>query len=933
MSHAAERDLPFMGPGFRLTVLKGADGTDFGRDDIERIAARVARKLRSDNLANTPVGLVFEPGAAFFGAFIGCLQAGALPFALRPPRGHAVAVFQAIIDGASPGLVLTDAVWHEATSHAVGGRIACVAIDALDAALFGDVALRDPDAPLFLQYSSGSTTRPKGVLVSSRNLHANYAMLAATFPVAASAVHLSWLPHYHDMGLILAYLRTAHIGGHLIVMNPRRILQAPLSWLQAISDFRATISGGPNFAFDVCARAAQRAGTGDLGIDLSSWEVAVNGADTIRGETLRAFEAAFAPYGLRPTALSPGYGLAEATLIVTAKPYGRRWSTTVVDERALQDGRATAPGDGAAVVEIVNCGPSPGEQDLRIVNPETLRPAPSDRVGEIWVRGPHASRGYRDRPDLSAETMNARLDDPDGPSDGWLRTGDLGFLRDGDLHIVGRIKDVIVVNGRNIPPSEIEAVAGPPSGLRGSVAVTSFGPEGDVQIDVVVEARGDLEAIGEGIWERTDRLLRDRFGTHLGTLTLVRPGCLPRTTSGKLRRSQCRHDLAHGRFDILWQKRADPPRVVPAPPPAASQADYAAWLRILAVPLVGRDDIALDVPLSDQGMDSLALLRFFLTIEAATGRTDWDAVLLDDLTLDRIAGILAGEMPVAPPADTAPLASRQHGKIRGLPGRALRRILPYPAYLRLHLLRHFRGDAESEAHMRNARSLAREAALIGDPDANARRALFKLRAVEALLRWAVPRGRVDRYVDLKNPEYLLDAQRDARPVVLVALHGLAMNVMPHVHPIRTDPFAIIGNATVQQKRIAEVAGSRIHDLNAARRVLAEGGRALIMIDGSEGTGGITFSLAGRRRVLRFGFAELALASGALIVPVASRVSETGRMQFAFSAPIDLAGNADRVAPVARLVAAWMVGSWSDHVLSLSPSGQRMHLSAPTDPDA
>jgi fatty-acyl-CoA synthase len=398
-----------------------------------------------------------------------------------------------------------------------------------------------PDAPALVQFTSGSTSRPKGVVLTHANLGANIAAITGPAGLGARAddVGVSWLPLFHDMGLIGIVLSSVDQRRRSVLLPPLLFLKRPAEWLRAITRHRGTVSFAPNFAYDLCVRRASR-GLVD-GLDLSVWRVAGCGAEPIHPATLDAFSRAFAPAGFRPEAFLPCYGLAEHTLAATFHSVGEPWRVDHVRADALRDHRratACAPDDPAAS-RFVSCGrPFPGHE-VRIVDGDD-RALPERHVGEIQLRGPSVMAGYESDPAQTRHVLRH----------GWLRTGDLGYVANGDLFPCGRQKDLIVVHGRNYYPQDLEWVAGEVEGVRrGSVA--AFGvatPEGDEQAVIVAEARG--RAAEAELAASVRRRVQETTGLHLHDVVIAGRGAIPRTTSGKIQRSRVKARYEAGQLHV-----------------------------------------------------------------------------------------------------------------------------------------------------------------------------------------------------------------------------------------------------------------------------------------------------------------------------------------------------------------------------------------------
>jgi acyl-CoA synthetase (AMP-forming)/AMP-acid ligase II len=474
-------------------------------------ALAIMSALRQRGLAGRTVLLLYSPGLAFIEAFCGCLYAGAIAVpAPHPVNARATARIAALAQAACVAAVLTERGLLEDTAlRPTAPEAPWLATDAAAEIADASPAPIAQEAPAFLQFTSGTTGGAKGVVVTRSNLAANQAMIAAAFGHDATSRGVTWLPLFHDMGLVGTVLQAIWLGAACAVMSPYAFLQKPVRWLRAIGDFRATTSGAPGFAFQLCLDQISR--DQSEGIDLSSWQVAFCGAEPVRAATLRRFAERFAGNGFAPAALFPCYGLAEATLFATGGPAGAGLRTR-----------------GAAA----SCGRGWGAQRLAIVE------------GEIWLAGPHVAQGYWRDPEATQATFGARLPGDDAA---WLRTGDLGFVADGELFVTGRIKDLIIVRGQKHHPEAIEATiaASDPALTAGGGAAFVLEDDDAPRVVVVQEtARGAepaaLARIAAGAVNAAHGFLPE--------IVLVRAGSLPRTTSGKVRRHEARADYLAGRL-------------------------------------------------------------------------------------------------------------------------------------------------------------------------------------------------------------------------------------------------------------------------------------------------------------------------------------------------------------------------------------------------
>src|SRR6202035_4988479 len=401
-----------------------------------------------------------------------------------------------------------------------------------------------------------STSNPKGVVVTHANLVHNEEAICLGFGQTAASVIVGWLPLYHDMGLIGNVLQPLYTGATAVLLSPFAFLQRPRLWLETIDRYRGTTSGGPNFAYDLCVRKIGEAKR--TGLDLSSWSVAFNGAEPVRAETLERFSAAFASCGFRREAFFPCYGLAEATLFAAggdpaSAPAVRAFRTgDLLRHEAVE----AATGEASSRPRV-GCGrPSPGQR-IAVVDPESGAPCPPGRVGEIWIAGPSVAAGYWDQPPETERLFHARTTDGDGP---FLRTGDLGFLAaDGELFVTGRLKDLIILRGRNHYSQDLEATAGTahPSLGDGTGAAFTVDSDGEERLVVVYEVDRHAARPGE-IAAAIRQVIAEEHEGPAWEVVLVPTGGGPRTTSGKVQRRACRDLYLSGKLRVLGASRLSP---------------------------------------------------------------------------------------------------------------------------------------------------------------------------------------------------------------------------------------------------------------------------------------------------------------------------------------------------------------------------------------
>jgi len=548
---------------------------------LDRKARVLAKWLRANASFGDRVVLLYPPGLEFIVAFFGSLYAGMIPVPAFPPRNNRnmdrlVAIMQ---DANATVALMTEPIRGMiAASYAETpglDKVLCLATETLEDE---DAAWERPEIDgetiCFLQYTSGSTGIPKGVMVSHRNLMTNMEDIATGLELSEKTVSVSWLPFYHDMGLIYGVLLPVHTGFRVYLMAPIAFLQRPIRWLKAITRFRGTLTSAPNFAYDLCVRKVTPEMRETL--DLSCLASAANGAEPLRRETLENFAAHFAPAGFQRSALRPCYGLAEGTLKVSVAPVARPPIYLEVDAEALEQHRVV-PANGGESRLIVGSGVTL-RAGVTIVHPETRRVCAPDEVGEIWVSGDAVAKGYWNRPEESERTFGAMTSDTgEGP---FLRTGDLGFVHEGELFVTGRIKDLIIIRGRNHYPQDIERTieACHPSLRQGCSASFSVEVGGEERLVVVAEVErrhqpdrsqptpGNAQAMEErmdhfelapaplnqkDVLDLIRQAVADQFEVMVHDVVLIKATTIPKTSSGKIQRQSCRAAYLAGRLEAV----------------------------------------------------------------------------------------------------------------------------------------------------------------------------------------------------------------------------------------------------------------------------------------------------------------------------------------------------------------------------------------------
>lgn len=534
---------------------RGAEEAVLTFRQLHHSASALASRLTAAARPGDRAILVFPPGIEFMVAFFGCLMAGIIAVPMMMPRRNSARDASAtILANCTPTLALTNsaiALRGDLRARFTQENIRWIEVD-LAAADGETIELPEParDDIAFLQYTSGSTSAPKGVMVSHANLLANLEMIRLGLGNTRQSTYVNWVPLYHDMGLILNALQALYVGATCVLMAPNAFMQRPLGWLRAISHYRAEVACSPNFGFDLCVsryRADQMEG-----IDLSSLRIALNGAEPVHAETIERFAQTFAPHGFDPRAIYPAYGMAEATLLISGGRRGGGHVTRSLSRTALQAHAAEAPSSAEDTQIVVGCGRALTGEQIAIVDNRTRLPA--GRVGEIWVNGANVARAYWRNDEATREGLNAQLAGEDGA---WLRTGDLGFIDvTGELFVTGRIKDLIVVRGINHYPQDVErTVQSLDQALRENCGAAFSVPDetGDEALVIVQEiertARHSIDT--EAIKGRIREAVTDNHELSARHIALIRPGTLPKTTSGKIQRKLARKLWLDGGFDQL----------------------------------------------------------------------------------------------------------------------------------------------------------------------------------------------------------------------------------------------------------------------------------------------------------------------------------------------------------------------------------------------
>lgn len=523
-------------------------------------AGALARELLRRGEPGDRALLIFPQGLDFIVALFGCLMAGVIAVPMMVPRRQSSRDSSASITAdCAPRFILASAALMSGPRKDIAARFADGAFEwmAVDAAAEGEPVAAalpsiDGGSIAFLQYTSGSTSDPKGVVVTHDNLLQNLEMIRLAFGATPKSTFVSWIPLYHDMGLIMSALETFYVGACCALMAPAAFVQRPLVWLKAIQEYRGEIACVPNFAFDLCvSRFSPEAAEG---LDLSSWKVAVNASEPVHADTIERFNRMFAPYGFDPRAMYPLYGMAEATVMISGGTRGAGHVTRPVSRAELGNHNVREPVGSTDTQQVVGCGRAVAGERIAIVDPVSFARLGTDRVGEVWVGGPHVAQGYWRNAAATRATFAAQIA---GEPELWLRTGDLGFLDDaGELFITGRIKELVIIRGINHYPQDIERTvqdSDPALRKNGGAVFSVPGDGGDEELVVVQE----VERVHRRSVDIADMVGRIReavtdeheiFARHV---VLIRPGTLPKTTSGKIQRGVARQLWLENKLELL----------------------------------------------------------------------------------------------------------------------------------------------------------------------------------------------------------------------------------------------------------------------------------------------------------------------------------------------------------------------------------------------
>lgn len=622
--------------------------------ELDERAKAIASRLSAELELGERVLLVYPAGLEFISAFFGCLYAGvvAVPATYPKPRRPLPRMASIARDSGARVALTTrqtlDTVDMSQQDEAVAA-MHWMATDEVPSSEADDWNRPDIDAEqlAFLQYTSGSTSDPKGVMVSHGNLLANLEAIRQSFGIEVDlsgrekiATGVFWLPAYHDMGLIGGILTPLYVGGRSVLMAPAAFLQKPMRWLEAIDHYEATISGAPNFAYEYCVKRTKPEERAKL--DFSNWQLAFCGAEPIRAETVRQFTEAFAASRFRPDAFYPCYGLAENTLLAAGSEHRRPPTILRVDRAALAEGNVEVAVNGSSdhVQELVGCGTAPAQHRVEILHPLTGQMCPEDVVGEIVLQGPSVAKGYFGRAEEINRNFHARVRGIEGE---FLSTGDLGFFHRGELFVTGRLKDVIIIRGRNHYPQDIEATAesAHPALMPGAAFSVTVGDEEKLVVVNQIDRQFDKSEYSNVI-SVMRQAVAEQHELDVHAVVLIRQSSLPVTSSGKVQRSLTRDQYMEGKLRVVHEWKAPVRSASSNGQKRTEQNGQAArsnqlvgdvfgveqtaerieaWLEEWLVDRVGLDpaDIHRDKPFAEFGVDSLTAVELSHELEEEFG--------------------------------------------------------------------------------------------------------------------------------------------------------------------------------------------------------------------------------------------------------------------------------------------------------------------------
>lgn len=586
---------------------------------LDRFAKAIAAELIKTCVRGDRALMFFPPGLDFIKALYGCFYAGIVAVPAYPPRkNRSLERIRVLVEDAGCNVVLSTASIALPASMSFAGidvlrQLPWISVDEIqEAEDNAEVAFPDPGEIALLQYTSGSTGAPKGVMVTHRNFMRNADIFRQSFGLNRQTISAIWLPYFHDLGLVDGVLIPMFVGYRQLIMSPVAFLQQPLRWLKLITRYKVTHTGGPNFAFDHCVDGISEAERADL--DLSSLHTFYCGAEPIRKATFDRFIDTFYANGIRHHMLYPAYGMAEATLLITAPLHGLGPVSLCLSASELEQNRVVKTSDEAADARwLIGVGQPWLDTEVCIVNPDTLAACAHDEVGEIWVRGSIVTLGYWNKPELTAEMFDAQIKNQPGKS--WFRTGDLGFIHEDEAYITGRLKDLIIIHGRNYYPQDIEFTVtdSHPDLKANACAAFSVDVAGKEQLVIAAEVKRTLlRTINtDEVCKAIRQQVNEEFELAVHAIVLLRTASLPKTSSGKIQRKATKKAYLENSLSVVGQwtiptLKESINRLQPQEPQAI-EVWLTSWLH--RVTGISVDAVDLGRPISVYGLNSLQAIQ------------------------------------------------------------------------------------------------------------------------------------------------------------------------------------------------------------------------------------------------------------------------------------------------------------------------------------
>ena len=618
---------------FRYRHDDGSHWCDVTYRLLDQHARRIAFRLKKDYQKGDRAVLLYAHNPEFFYAFLGCIYAGLIPVPGNPPTKHRhFTRLMSIVKDSGAKLILTeDLIYGFIGGSYEDADITFISTEQIEEER-RDVSVENPmpDDIAFLQYTSGSTGQPKGVMVSHYNMVYNVWCICEAAAIRKEAVKVDWLPSFHDMGLIAGYILAIMGNFETTFLSPVAFLKNPLVWIKVINEMRGNYTSVPNFALGMVAEKIEDAQL--EGMDFSCFDQIYCGGEPVRKKTVDHFQDKLGPFGLKDTAVYPCYGMAETVLMITVKGRNEENMTICVDKNLLTRGRVKlSQKTKDASSWLYSCGRTWGDTRIEIINPQTMNPCGLDEIGEIWLKGSIVTKGYWEKPEANAVVFNGTISS--SGENGFLRTGDMGIVLDGHLYVTGRLKDMLIVRGRNFYPEDIEhSLEGCHKALRlNNCAAFSVDGENRENVILVQEVYEEIiqQVDAEEVVDAMRKRITESYNIETDAICLISSRKLPKTTSGKIQRQECKRMYLASEFNVLhvWNRPVENvtwgkvPMDAGAPEGGDDIDDLKSWLRTLIAEKaqIHNSDIEGNSRFSDLGVDSVKTVEITDQIERKLG--------------------------------------------------------------------------------------------------------------------------------------------------------------------------------------------------------------------------------------------------------------------------------------------------------------------------